>query len=1506
MEKSLKLFRYISKGVYEPFPNKEKQIEIIRFEYTSKRMGGIPSINAKIMYPICLDDMWKDNVFAEFNGEKYFVMDTPSSRKSTEDLRYEHEVSMLSEREVLKHVFFNDTVMSPDPNGDDRVVAIGTDVTFMGTIAEFAKRMELSLRSSNIDYNVVVDSGVTSEEKFISLKDMYIFDALQKMYEEYKIPYYFEGKNIHIGYSKGKIDIPFKYGHDQALISVSRDNEKKNIINRITGTGSSNNIPFYYPNETSKGDVGVLAGKENKVVQTKDIVIKNKVLFADKFPLDKKCVYRENENKAIFVMAFIGYYGEESYKLNSRYKAMGVIQVGASEIFHIERYRLEIDVLEDTNLNINPTFSIYSEKLFAVGSSYVIKIGDNLMNAKDFHNGDLVTKGKHKFFITCTIRLRVAPGVYGGSFQADASFDAELSGIYSKYVWMIDDRIVELDKYGIHIPESITPELGDYFTQVAGEIVPFSNELMPSVYMKSKGKERFYNAKNNTYKDESGSFYVFENEWSEKKQLEGVKKYEDIQPSIKNVVNADGLNIDMFVEFAYDKNDNDELIDGTNEYQHPYFFGKLRKTDGIDGMSFNLFDCANEKQEMVVSMTTGHCGACEFIIGVGEKTDKNTVQVDEVTGELLRDKDGNVRCGRKGTPVESLQAWQQDTSKREVWVALKKDLNTYKKTSPMPNVKANLKPKAKYYRGDDGSLIERTDEETDKFVLLGITLPIAYIRAAEIALDKELIKDMYENNSEEFSINPSFSRIFLQENPSIANRINENSSILIEYNKKQYEFYVDEFKYKVDDSIIPEISVTISKDLKVKKNSIKKMMDALRVEVETVTIPSNLDKITESRFFSKNKEEVAENTFTMLNGIKVGSYEEGKSGAVVDKDGNSEFERIKARDCVVTDSLISSDGESFSLGIDKETRNSFLDIDVLRVKKKAVFNELEISSIKNVGGKILLSPASGICSYVEDLTNGYKCYLSVKDYNNAVKNEFAIDDLVIFQEFNIANDLSGNNGNRYYWRRCIEVGVDFIVLSKTDADNGSDKPMAGDKFSTLGNKTEKRRQNAIIQSSYGAGSPSIKQYSGINSYSLDGKEVTSLSPSGNMFRGDFFLKTGENVGSEIKATKDEISTKVSNEDMQSAIKQSADSIKLSIKNLPIGGENFYSSWSYIGLKATNDQYTGASVVNQDKRGFTILGAKPPVVTEASIETPFISKGWYNISFYASSRTNRVVFNVYGAYGSVRKKLGTVTLEGQGVVTQRQSFAFEVGDDYNAGTPIFFLIDNIQYEYYTFHEVMIEKGSHASMEWVSSEEDKDQDLYETGVDIDAHSITVTTDSFEVRNKKGQSGVKIFNDVNGVPTVMAKNLNIDNIEAKNCRFQYGSMSGVFLKEPIVITPNNIDEYSRVNEFGDKEFDFSKTGPVITLEGNYSAEFAFYFPGTDNGVNNNAIKFVGTQVIVINKSNVQILISGNTMVNGGLGSYGLSPNQITAVTCTIVQVRSSDQCRIKWVKDYLYKLS
>ena len=129
------------------------------------------------------------------------------------------------------------------------------------------------------------------------------------------------------------------------------------------------------------------------------------------------------------------------------------------------------------------------------------------------------------------------------------------------------------------------------------------------------------------------------------------------------MTNAEGLRIDMFTEFAYDENDNDEFDSEKNEYVHPYFFGKLRKFNGEYG--FNLFDHASESGNMEFSFTSGMCGSCTFEVGAGDETQKNLVQVDD-SGNLLRDENGNVICGRDGLQKETPQDRQNDTVNYEV------------------------------------------------------------------------------------------------------------------------------------------------------------------------------------------------------------------------------------------------------------------------------------------------------------------------------------------------------------------------------------------------------------------------------------------------------------------------------------------------------------------------------------------------------------------------------------------------------------------------------------------------------------------------------------------------------------------------------------------------------------------------------------------------------------------------------------------------------------------------
>ena len=104
---------------------------------------------------------------------------------------------------------------------------------------------------------------------------------------------------------------------------------------------------------------------------------------------------------------------------------------------------------------------------------------------------------------------------------------------------------------------------------------PISQNLILPIYRSTQGEERFYNAYNATYKDENGNYYDFKNEYAEDSISEHIVKFDDIKPTIKGV-EYNGRRIDKFVEFSYDKSDNDlkQVVEDKEEYQHPYFFAK--------------------------------------------------------------------------------------------------------------------------------------------------------------------------------------------------------------------------------------------------------------------------------------------------------------------------------------------------------------------------------------------------------------------------------------------------------------------------------------------------------------------------------------------------------------------------------------------------------------------------------------------------------------------------------------------------------------------------------------------------------------------------------------------------------------------------------------------------------------------------------------------------------------------------------------------------------------------
>lgn len=211
---------------------------------------------------------------------------------------------------------------------------------------------------------------------------------------------------------------------------------------------------------------------------------------------------------------------------------------------------------------------------------------------------------------------------------------------------------------------------------------------------------------------------------------------------------------------------------------------------------------------------------------------------------------------------------------------------------------------------------------------------------------------------------------------------------------------------------------------------------------------------------------------------------------------------------------------------------SHLITDYLEVRMKAIFEELVIKKTSTIGGKEIISPAGGVVAHkVEEVTityneisqKAYRCYFLAEQEGDAVDNDFAVNDQVRSESFNVKAGTYHKAGNHFYWRLVIGRDEDpvelegkkyhYIDLSDVDCATASDVPAKGDVLSQCGNRTDVERQNCLIFSAVDTYSPSISLYHGINSYSFANKEYVEygvnkqtnkafLNVYGDMYVGD--------------------------------------------------------------------------------------------------------------------------------------------------------------------------------------------------------------------------------------------------------------------------------------------------------------------------------------------------------------------------------------------------------------------
>ena len=1159
------------------FPSEANPAIVSSYTYDAKRMGGAPTLTATIYSSEPLQ--WKKEEFVEFNGDRFFASYTPNSTKDNTSRMWKSEITFTSRRELLDNTLFFDVVVDDvDTQNKDRYRSNQTKFTFGGTIHEFVARINSSMAYCGLyrpteeykGYYVVVDEGYgTDEVKEVSFEDQYLTDVLQLVNTTFELDYYWDGNVCHVGKVQHDLtDTPIKYGSSDALISVSKENANYKIVDMITGYGSSDNLPYYYPNDDefgeavfnteniSKEKVSVDLSKFLKGSKYNDVLVLYKSKYGQKYSasIDSSLfgLTRNTEPENLTLAD-----NQTNPTVTCSFGFSFYVKLIKGQILDFTKLSFKFSMLDSLTHkdNITEITAAYKDIYLSNGNDIInitkkTVFGDNCKYPCE-NDGEYKLTIWAEFSYRCRVFIN-GNGVtdYYGANSWNASFIGNIELLYeptSEYEWKNGDKYIPYDESGINIREISGANCIEYDYQFFKDdnrygfnkvytgtednavkvmvtdrvwIAP-SSVLMPSIYRNTKGAERFYYALNNTHKLPSGSgYYEFVNLYKKGNPHQGTVTFDDIKPTINGIVNAEGQLFGEIADVAFDKEDSD-VKDSDGNYIHSYFYIKLHKFNGDFGFDLFAHALASESAKINLIKSNG-CHACSFVIYKKPSADNskyyNCVSVDE-NGNLKQvrtDKNDYIFANASDAYEDNLN---QDSTQKELWIAVQKDTSTL--GIVMPNASAGFKP-----------------QKGDLFVITGIKPPKVLVTAAEKRLDDALVKHMSENNTDQFNYSVKFSRIFLQENPDFASKLNENAKLSIQIqgdsdsdgNLISHEVFVSNYSVKVDNDELAEVEIELVNSLEVTKSDTKQIIDAVKGEavksLSSMVGGSNTNSfnasITDKMYLSKLNDDTAKGTITwekvqkFLQGFRIGNNNEFS----IDGSGNAILSSVMLK---VLKSIGFNEAEQSGFAIRQRSDGKYqMLLTDLIVWGKAIFNTLVIRELSYVGGNIVLSPAASKISYIKEVysetTNeliGWKCYLLADDGTTATINSFKVDDQVRCKTFNIKAGVYENVSNKDYWRLVTKVSTEnevitdseghelydgkkfsWIQIAKDNCMEGSDTPAVGDTIVLMGNRSDKSRQHLLMMETEGDSAPTFTMYRGINSYTLKGKSIFDVGING--------------------------------------------------------------------------------------------------------------------------------------------------------------------------------------------------------------------------------------------------------------------------------------------------------------------------------------------------------------------------------------------------------------------------
>lgn len=393
MVQELRLFKYVN-GINDmPFPNNEsndEQIVITSFTYNAQRMAATPTITATVEYPRCLDNDWDNNVYAEYNGEKYYIRQIPSSSKSNTSVMYKHDITLYSENFILENIYFTDVNKNDDTN-----IVIRCD------LREYCNILNAFFDAKVLSYRVEIDSSIpkTTETKDIILENVYVASAIQEIYNQWEIPFFLTKKPydptrtyIVVKDCSENISEVLEYGAENSLLSIKKNNANFRKITRISGYGSDKNIPFYYPNWSQKGIIDAMPLSTNSKLTKSMLTITDMKKFDKKMPLNGVVKYLEkSETQPIFSDTTLSKNGLK-YKNETNTKHTFTIPFESTrENNSVVDIYFDVDIYEEVFPTINSQY-LYYDIYEADGYEGIPVLADLLHSPVDFGGSFLMPK----------------------------------------------------------------------------------------------------------------------------------------------------------------------------------------------------------------------------------------------------------------------------------------------------------------------------------------------------------------------------------------------------------------------------------------------------------------------------------------------------------------------------------------------------------------------------------------------------------------------------------------------------------------------------------------------------------------------------------------------------------------------------------------------------------------------------------------------------------------------------------------------------------------------------------------------------------------------------------------------------------------------------------------------------------------------------------------------------------------------------------------------------------